>query len=85
VPFDSAHADAAAAALARAAAGESGAMDHWYRYSFVTHLLMPGGHVYALRGADGALWKLEVVGYYCPGLVAGCLTLRYAPLGHAGS
>jgi hypothetical protein len=36
--------------------------------------------VFALRTRDGALWKLQVIGYYCPRLVAGCLTLRYAPL-----
>jgi hypothetical protein len=56
------------------------AIGHWYRYSLVTHLLMPGDHVYALRTADGRLWKLQLLGYYCPGLVAGCVTLRYAPL-----
>ena len=76
VPFDSARAEGVVAG--RPSGG--GEMDHWYRYSFVTHLLTPGGHVYALRTADGALWKLEVVGYYCPRLVAGCLTIRYAPL-----
>jgi hypothetical protein len=56
------------------------AIQHWYRYSFVTHLLTPGGHVYALRTRDGHLYKMEVLGYYCPGLTPGCLTLRYAPL-----
>jgi hypothetical protein len=56
------------------------AIQHWYRYSFVTHLLTPGGHVYALRTREGRLWKLEIVGYYCPGLMPGCLTLRYAPM-----
>jgi hypothetical protein len=56
------------------------AIAHWYRYGLVTHLLEPAGHVYALRTTGGALWKLQVIGYYCPGLVAGCLTLRYAPL-----
>ena len=56
------------------------AIQHWYQYSFVTHLLTPGGHVYALRTRQGRLWKLEVLGYYCPGLTPGCLTLRYAPL-----
>jgi hypothetical protein len=56
------------------------AIRHWYRYSFVTHLLAPAGHVYALRTRDGHLWKLEVVGYYCPGLTPGCVTLRYAPM-----
>jgi hypothetical protein len=56
------------------------AIRRWYRYSLVTHLLMPGDHVYALRTADGQLWKLQLLGYYCPGLIAGCVTLRYAPL-----
>jgi hypothetical protein len=46
----------------------------------VTHLLAPSGHVYALRARDGRFWKLEVLGYYCPGLTPGCVTLRYAPL-----
>jgi hypothetical protein len=81
VSFDSARvARGAPVAFVPAAARGNGVMDHWYRYSFVTHLLEPNGHVYALRAADGSLWKLEVLGYYCPGLVAGCLTLRYAPL-----
>jgi hypothetical protein len=56
------------------------AIQHWYRYSFVTHLLAPAGHVYALRTRDGRLWKLEILGYYCPGLTPGCITLRYAPM-----
>jgi hypothetical protein len=61
------------------------AIQHWYRYSFVTHLLTPGGHVYALRTRNGRLYKMEVLGYYCPGLTPGCLTLRYAPLDSAFS
>jgi hypothetical protein len=70
------------AAFVPSARGETAnrAIDHWYRYSLVTHLLVPNGHVYALRTAGGALWKLQVLGYYCPRLVAGCLTIRYAPL-----
>jgi hypothetical protein len=56
---------------------------HWYRYSLMTHLLMPGDHVYALRTPDGRFWKLQLLGYYCPGLIAGCVTLRYAPLADA--
>jgi hypothetical protein len=59
------------------------AIRHWYRYSLVTHLLAPAGHVYALRTSDGTLWKLEVLGYYCPGLTPGCVTLRYAPAEYA--
>jgi hypothetical protein len=58
----------------------NGALLHWYRYSLVTHLLEPDGRVYALRTHDGDLWKLQILGYYCPRLVPGCVTLRYAPL-----
>jgi outer membrane protein assembly factor BamB len=59
------------------------AIGHWYRYGLTTHLLTPNGHVYALRARDGTMWKLQVVGYYCPGLRPGCLTLHYAPMSEA--
>lgn len=55
------------------------AIDHWYRYNLLTHLLEPNGHLFVLRSASAA-WKLAVVSYYCPKLVAGCMTIRYAPL-----
>ena len=58
------------------------AIEHWYRYNLLTHLLEPNGHLFAVR-APAASWKLQVVGYYCPKLVAGCLTIRYAPLAPA--
>ena len=62
-------------------AGEAGnPADRWYRYGFATHLLEPNGHVLLLRTRAGRLWKLQVLGYYCPGVRAGCLTVRYAPL-----
>jgi hypothetical protein len=81
VPF--AHARVGAAAhfrMSRPRETVNEAIQHWYRYSFVTHLLSPTGHVYALRTRDGRLWKLEILGYYCPGLTPGCITVRYAPL-----
>lgn len=56
------------------------AIDHWYRYNLLTHLLEPNGHVFAVRTPSGALYKLEVVSYYCPRLVAGCVTIHHAPL-----
>jgi hypothetical protein len=56
------------------------AIRRWYRYDFTTHLLAPAGHVYLLRTHAGRVWKLQVLGYYCPGVRAGCLTIRYAPL-----
>ena len=58
------------------------AIDHWYRYNLLTHLLEPNGHLFVVRSA-GETWKLAVVSYYCPKLVAGCLTIRYAPIGSA--
>lgn len=64
---------------------ENEAIRRWYRYSLVTHLLTPNDHVYALRSADGSVWKLQVLGYYCPGLTPGCLTVRYAPLERGGA
>ena len=60
------------------------AIDHWYRYNLLTHLLEPNGHLFAIHSA-GTTWRLAVVSYYCPHLVAGCLTIRYAPLAPATS
>ena len=63
-----------------ASEGANDAIKRWYSYSLVTHLLQTQAHVYALKTRDGRTWKLEVLGYYCPGLTAGCLTIRYAPI-----
>ena len=59
---------------------ENVAINHWYRYNLLTHLLEPNGHVFAVRTPGAALWKIAVLSYYCPKLQAGCLTLRYAPI-----
>jgi hypothetical protein len=56
------------------------AVGRWYRYSLLTHLLQPTGHVYVVRTTTGRLFKLQIVSYYCPGLTAGCMTIRFAPL-----
>jgi len=56
------------------------AITHWYRYNLLTHLLEPNGHVYVVRGRDGTMYRLAILSYYCPHLVAGCVTLRYAPV-----
>lgn len=54
---------------------------HWYRYNMLTHLLEPNDHLYSVRiAASGRIWKVALVSYYCPGLDAGCVTIRYAPL-----
>lgn len=59
---------------------ENVAIEHWYRYNLLTHLLEPNGHVFVIRTPEQTRWKVVVLSYYCPGLVAGCLTLRYAPV-----
>jgi hypothetical protein len=61
------------------------ALHHWYRYSFVSHLLEPGGRTFGLRTEDNQYAKLEFLSYYCPGTVPGCITLRYAYQGAGGN
>jgi len=81
VPFERARVSASTRFVSsRPGETENEAMRHWYRYSLMTHLLTPDGRVYALQDRDGRLWKLQLLGYYCPKLIAGCITLRYAPL-----
>ncbi len=53
------------------------AIDRWYEYSFLSHLLEPKAMAYAIRTTDGRFAKMRIVSYYCPGLAAGCLTIRY--------
>lgn len=81
LPFDRVRA-ASSRPAADWSPGESAAspLRRWYDYSLLTHLLATKGHVYAVRAADGREWKLQILSYYCPGLRAGCLTVRYAPL-----
>jgi hypothetical protein len=64
---------------------ENAAIRHWYRYNLLTHLLETDGHIYVVRSRNGRMWKLDVLSYYCPRLTAGCLTLRYAPVGQYSS
>ncbi len=61
------------------------ALHRWYRYSFLSHLLSPKPHVFALRTADGRYAKVEFLGYYCPGAVPGCVTFRYVYQGGGGA
>ncbi|HSJ63032.1 MAG TPA: HmuY family protein [Gemmatimonadaceae bacterium] len=56
------------------------AIARWYRYSMLSHLLEPNGHLFAVRTTDGRDFKVQVLSYYCRGLEAGCLTIRYASL-----
>jgi hypothetical protein len=49
----------------------------WYRYGFFSHLLEPLDRVWVLRTTNQRYARFTVLSYYCPGLIAGCLTLRY--------
>jgi hypothetical protein len=60
------------------------ALERWYDYSWTSHLLQPKPDVYALRTADGRYAKFEILGYYCPGAQAGCVTIRYVYQGAGG-
>jgi hypothetical protein len=53
------------------------AIERWYRYSMLSHLMEPARHVYIVRTSAGNYAKMELLGYYCPGMVAGCPTFRY--------
>jgi hypothetical protein len=55
-------------------------LGHWYRYSWLTHLLEPSGHVYEIHSSGGRTFALQIISYYCPGPTAGCLTVRYVPI-----
>lgn len=53
------------------------AVERWYRYGMLTHLLTPRGDVHIVRSRDGTFAKLQVLSYYCPGVEPGCLTFRW--------
>lgn len=52
-------------------------LDDWYSYHFLSHLLEPANRAYVVRTARGAYAKLRVLGYYCPGVEPGCVTLEF--------
>jgi HmuY protein len=60
------------------------AIDHWYRYSWISHILEPAGHVYVVRTADGRYAKVRILSYYCTGARPGCLTFEYVYQGSGG-
>ncbi len=57
------------------------AFDHWYDYSFLSHLLEPRDRTYLLRTSEGSYAKLRILSYYCPDAAPGCLTLELAVRG----
>jgi hypothetical protein len=59
-------------------------LERWYDYSFFSHLLSPASETYAVRTADGRYAAMELMGYYCPGAMPGCVTFRYLYQGAGG-
>ncbi|HSM34926.1 MAG TPA: HmuY family protein [Longimicrobiales bacterium] len=53
------------------------ALDEWYAYHFLSHLLEPAERTYVVRTARGPYAKVRVLGYYCPGVEPGCVTLEF--------
>ncbi len=51
--------------------------DHWYAYSYTTHVLTPKDRTLAVRTHDGRGAALRFVSYYCTGAEPGCVTVRY--------
>lgn len=52
------------------------ALDDWYAYNFISHLLQPTDRTWVLRTTTGRTARLRVLGYYCPGVRPGCVTLE---------
>lgn len=84
VPFESVR-EAPATGYVTGDAGRdstNAAIERWYDYGFTSHVLRTKGHVYAIRTADGRYAKLQILSYYCPGALPGCITFRYVYQGN---
>ena len=53
------------------------AIERWYSYSYMSHLLSTKNHSYAVQLASGKTAFLKVTSYYCEPEGSGCLTLNY--------
>lgn len=57
---------------------QSAALAGWYRYSYLTHLLVSRGHTFAVRRVpSNGVAYVRFDSYYCEPEGTGCLTLRY--------
>ncbi|MEE8147535.1 MAG: HmuY family protein [Longimicrobiales bacterium] len=79
VPFDSLTTAPAEGYVSNRVRGDTvnTATEDWYDYSWMSHVLRPKPATYVVRTADGNYAKLEILSYYCPGAIAGCVTFRY--------
>lgn len=53
------------------------AIERWYKYSYMSHLLSSKNHNYAIQLASGKTAFVQVLSYYCAPEGTGCLTLNY--------
>lgn len=53
------------------------ALEDWYEYSWLSHILEPADRDYAIRTADGKIAIVRFLSYYCPGARSGCITFSY--------
>ena len=60
------------------------ALEGWYEYSWLSHILEPAERDYAIRTADGKIAIVRFLSYYCPGARSGCITFRYWYRGDGG-
>ncbi|HEX9892888.1 MAG TPA: HmuY family protein [Gemmatimonadales bacterium] len=58
-------------------ASPPGDLGKWYHYGMLSHLLESADETYVVATGIGRTALVEILSYYCPGLEAGCLTLRY--------
>ncbi|MCX4241044.1 HmuY family protein [Paraliomyxa miuraensis] len=56
------------------------ALDEWYDYDFMTHVLTPKPVVYVVRTVEGNAYKVEIGGYYDEAGTSGVFTVRWAAL-----
>ena len=77
LPFDSVRRAPSDGWVATEADSVHPALEEWYDYSMLSHLLTPKPDVWAIRTADGRYAKVELLSYYCPGAVSGCTTFRF--------
>ncbi len=65
---------------------ENPALDGWYSYSWVSHVISSKDHAYAVRTATGEVALVTFLSYYCDEGSPGCITFQYTfPAGQSAS
>jgi hypothetical protein len=53
------------------------ALAKWYKYDYMSNVLIPKPVVYIVRTQDGKYAKMRILSYYCKEGISGCLTFEY--------